>query len=515
MEIFNVGDSPAEVRGVEVFWHGDPAISGVEVIGAFPTILPPKGNFTAHAIVRTSKGVAVPEGGRALLARILGPDASCPINLWLVRKRAELRAEARAAFGAGRLFLNVTIENVGDGAASGPSPSIFPPEAFELIKTPSASTWELGAGERTTLGFELRNSTALSKGLWEIPVLIRYGVMAEDSNIIAERSVQCIANFGVDSGDSSMAFRSYGSSRWEIQYRVKVGPVLDPSGAFLRLKLPPNNAHQEVASESFDPAPDRFEADRFGNRVAAWALGRFDGGFEVSYGAIVIAKWIRTRPPLDGLMALEGDWGSLLAPEPMIESESEEIRAAADGFNGTGAFDLAERIFEFVQRGIKYVPHSPEKWLAREPMGQGALMTLRTKFGICTDKADLLVALYRAKGLPARRSVGAMAGGFPPSGQGHAWVEVWIPGCGFVPCDPTNELSFGEVSQREVCLYYGQGLSVMPAEIEGGSAELSFEMAIGEPGSGPGAVIPIYLFLAMPWAAILAFAILRLSKRLI
>ncbi|MEM2364534.1 MAG: transglutaminase domain-containing protein [Candidatus Bathyarchaeia archaeon] len=515
LEVFNVGDSPVEIRGVEIFWHGDPAISGIEVIDAFPKILPPKGNLTVHVIVRTSKGGAAPEGGRALIARILGPDVSCPIHLWLVKRRGELKAEAQVAFRAGRLFLNVTIENVGDGPASGPSPSIFPPEAFELVQIPSPSSWELGAGERATLMFELRNSTALSKGLWEIPILIEYGVMAEDSNIIAERVMRCAAKFNVDSGDASIAFRSYGSSRWEIRYRIKVGPSLGQSEASLRLRLPPNNAHQEVISESFDPAPDRFEADRFGNRVAAWAMGRFDGDFEVGYRAIVIAKWIRTRPPLDGLMALGSNWGSLLAPEPMIESGSEEIRATADGFNGTDVFDLAARIFEFVQRGIKYVPHSPEKWFAREPMGQGALMTLRTKFGICTDKADLLVALYRAKGLPARRSIGAVAGGFPTSGQGHAWVEVWIPGCGFVPCDPTNELSFGEISQREVCLYYGQGLSVMPAEIEGGSARVSFEMSIGEPGSGPGAIIPIYILLAMPWAMALAFAILLISKRLV
>ncbi len=514
LEIFNVGDSAAEVRGVEVFWHGDPAISGVEVVGAFPMFLPPKENRTIHVIVKTSKRVAQ-EGGRALIARILGPNVSCPIYLWLVKRKAELRAEARAAFEGNRLFLNVTIENFGDGPASGTLPSIFPPEVFESLESPSAQTWELGAGERATFGFGLRNSTALSKGLWEIPVFIGYGVMAEDTNVIAERVISCVAKFFVDS-NAFVAFRSYGSSRWEIQYKVGVGPTSDPSGASLRLRLPPNNAHQEVVSERFDPAPDRFEMDRFGNRVAVWALGgRFDGGFEVAYRAIVIAKWIRTGAPLDGLKSSGGDWGSFLAPEPMIESESEEIKAAADGFNETDAFELAARIFEFVQRGIKYVPHSPEEWFARKPMGKGALMTLRTKFGICTDKADLLIALYRAKGMPARRSVGVVAGGFPPSGQGHAWTEVWIPGCGFVPCDPTSGLSFGEISQKEVCLYYGQGLSVMPAEIEGGSAELSFEMSIGEPGYGPEAMIPIHLTLAMPWAIALAFAILLLSKRLV
>jgi hypothetical protein len=519
LDLFNVGNSPAEVEGIEVFGDRDPAISGTEVIGAFPMLLPPKGNRTVLMVVRTSMERFAPEGGRALIVSALGPGASCPVYIWLVKRKAELRAEARATFEAGRLLLDIGLENLGDGRASGPGPSIFPPEGLELVRSPGGSNWELGPGERMAFRFELKNSTALSQGVWEIPAGISYGVMSEDLGTIAERSIQCVAKFHVGSGGAFDAFQSYGSSRWEVRYRVRVAPIDDAGRAVLRLKLPPSNSHQEVVSESFSPAPDRFEADWLGNRVAIWALGNHlgDGGFETAYRAVVSAKWIRARPPPDGTPPSVGNWSSLLAPEPMIESESEEVRAVADGFEDTGAFDLAAKAFEFVQRGIKYVPHSPEKWFAREPMGQGALMTLRNKFGICTDKADLLIALYRAKGLPARRSVGTVAGVFgSPSGQGHAWVEVWIPGCGFVPCDPTNELSFGELSQREVCLYYGQGLSIMPAEVEGGPADLSFEMEVGEPKPGPegGMPAPFPLLLA-PSILALALALLFLSKRLV
>lgn len=514
LELFNVGDSPAEIRGFEIFGSADPAISGAEAIGSFPMILPPKGNATARVILRTSGDPLAPEGGRALIIRAIGADASCPAYIWLVRRKAELRAEARAAFGADGLSLEIFLENSGDGPASGPPPSVFPPEVFEPIKSPGASGWELGPGERTALKFEFRNSTALSRGLWEIPISIHYATMGEGSDAIAGGTIECVAKFRVDSGGSFAAFQAYGSSLWEVRYRVKVAPAGGLDQARLKLRLPPNNAHQEVVSETLDPPPDSMEADRFGNRMAVWALGERPGdrGLEVEYRGLVAARWIRTRPPPNGSAAPSGDWGPLLEPEPMVESGSEEIRSAAEGFEGSDAFLVAARIFEFVQRGIRYVPHSPKGWLAREPMGQGALMTLRTKFGICTDKADLLVALYRARGLPARRSVGAVVGGFPPS-QGHAWVEVWIPGCGFVPCDPTNDLSFGEISQREICLYYGQGLSIMPAEIEGGRAELGFEMSIGEAGAWEGTAIPAQVYAMAPLAAGLALAMIQLLKR--
>jgi len=82
---------------------------------------------------------------------------------------------------------------------------------------------------------------------------------------------------------------------------------------------------------------------------------------------------------------------------------------------------------------------------SREDMGtQGPLETLDRGWGSCRDFAVLFAEAARTLGLGARIVSGYM---FDPSrgligsaGQGstHAWVEVFIPGAGWISFDPTN-----------------------------------------------------------------------------
>ncbi len=82
---------------------------------------------------------------------------------------------------------------------------------------------------------------------------------------------------------------------------------------------------------------------------------------------------------------------------------------------------------------------------SREDMGtQGPLETLDRGRGSCRDFAVLFAEAVRTLGFGARIVSGYM---FDPSqelvgsaGQGstHAWVEVFVPGAGWIPFDPTN-----------------------------------------------------------------------------
>ncbi len=73
--------------------------------------------------------------------------------------------------------------------------------------------------------------------------------------------------------------------------------------------------------------------------------------------------------------------------------------------------------------------------------GHGALMpTLRDGVARCEGYAELYVGLVRKMGIPARIVNGYVA----DEGEGpkapkdaHSWVEVWFPGVGWVPQDPT------------------------------------------------------------------------------
>jgi transglutaminase-like putative cysteine protease len=89
-------------------------------------------------------------------------------------------------------------------------------------------------------------------------------------------------------------------------------------------------------------------------------------------------------------------------------------------------YSLTRKLLEWEDRSITYTPTQER---------QGALLTLQKGTGDCDCLSDLLIALLRALGVPSRLSFGWTAG---ENGAGnHAWVEVYLPGRGWEPVDPT------------------------------------------------------------------------------
>jgi transglutaminase-like putative cysteine protease len=73
---------------------------------------------------------------------------------------------------------------------------------------------------------------------------------------------------------------------------------------------------------------------------------------------------------------------------------------------------------------------------------------LRLRQGVCQDFAHVLIGLCRALKIPTRYVSGYLYNG--PSDQlkgaqaSHAWIEVFLPGHGWIGIDPTNRLRTGE-----------------------------------------------------------------------
>lgn len=92
-------------------------------------------------------------------------------------------------------------------------------------------------------------------------------------------------------------------------------------------------------------------------------------------------------------------------------------------------------------------------YVARSEKGvQDPLTTLRAKRGSCRDFAVLMMEAVRALGMAARFVSGYL---YNPSndrarhvggGSTHAWVQVYLPGAGWVEFDPTN----GIVGNRDL-----------------------------------------------------------------
>lgn len=107
--------------------------------------------------------------------------------------------------------------------------------------------------------------------------------------------------------------------------------------------------------------------------------------------------------------------------------------------------DLLTAITHTIKREVVYV--------ARPAMGtQEPLQTLRLGSGTCRDFAVLMIEAVRALGLAARFVTGYV---YSPGSDGrarigggstHAWVQVYVPGAGWMEMDPTN----GIVGNRDL-----------------------------------------------------------------
>jgi len=114
--------------------------------------------------------------------------------------------------------------------------------------------------------------------------------------------------------------------------------------------------------------------------------------------------------------------------EQFIESDSPEIKEAAEAFRASDQIELVNQIYNFVLGYMQYLGYNPSSI--------GAAGALEKGGGDCTEYSDLFVALCRAKGIPARTVEGYTTDASPSElGFGHNWSEVYLDSYGWVPFD--------------------------------------------------------------------------------
>ena len=157
------------------------------------------------------------------------------------------------------------------------------------------------------------------------------------------------------------------------------------------------------------------QADALGHRILAISFDTFPalGQKVVSLGTVV------------DFVAGQGDrvvpavW---LDSERFIESGADEVRTLAARLGGADTLSTARAIYDWVRQNLHYAGYLADDL--------GALFALRNGCGDCTEYADLVVALARAAGIPAR-----MVGGYvierdaaPRPQEYHNWAELYLQG---------------------------------------------------------------------------------------
>lgn len=117
-----------------------------------------------------------------------------------------------------------------------------------------------------------------------------------------------------------------------------------------------------------------------------------------------------------------------------------ELQQWVKGFvmgNSTDTLSLLKDLSAGVSNGVAYK--------ARDTEGtQPPLETISLRCGSCRDLATLFAESVRVLGLGARIVSGYLYDpartlvGSSPGGSTHAWVEVFLPGAGWIAFDPTN-----------------------------------------------------------------------------
>jgi transglutaminase-like putative cysteine protease len=130
---------------------------------------------------------------------------------------------------------------------------------------------------------------------------------------------------------------------------------------------------------------------------------------------------------------------------PYYEDPDGSLRAWAQQFvfrdGATGTRELLVTMTQFIRDTMRYQARFDEGV-------QTPYDSLRLQSGTCRDFATLMIEAIRHLGYAARFVSGYLYtpmrdSGTTRGGSTHAWLQVYLPGAGWIPFDPTNNLVGG------------------------------------------------------------------------
>jgi len=113
-----------------------------------------------------------------------------------------------------------------------------------------------------------------------------------------------------------------------------------------------------------------------------------------------------------------------------VEMSHDVWRMALDATAGlTDTWQAALALLRFIHENFKYEPRSTSVHTHMRDV-------LRDRHGVCQDFAHVLIGLCRVLKIPALYVSGYLA--TETASATHAWVEILLPGTGWVGLDPTH-----------------------------------------------------------------------------
>lgn len=257
-------------------------------------------------------------------------------------------------------------------------------------------------------------------------------------------------------------------------------------------------------SISIEPnAPLFAYEDCFGNRVHAFSVNQPHSQLTIRTSMTVVtteafrpesSRRLQSLKPIDAWDQLRSDkiidrFIEFLLPTTYTEA-TEEIIKFMNEVPNIGIIDQNETeitpiysVYDWLNSLCNHIRshfiYDPEA----TTVSTKAYELIENQRGVCQDFAHLMIAVCRAKGIPARyvsgyHFVGDLQGGAADFEQAsHAWVEAYVPELGWCSFDPTNKTAFDD---RYVKLGHGRDyLDIVPVKgIYRGTGEQSLTVTV-------------------------------------
>lgn len=198
----------------------------------------------------------------------------------------------------------------------------------------------------------------------------------------------------------------------------------------MKVPIPSDEVERQyISSLKINPKPAKLYFDGRDNVAEFIFQNPPQGKIPVSVEGVASLRNydLATAKLINKNISKEKDLSQYLKSESLIESDDPYIKTIAAKIQGNSREEIVQNIYEYLQNNIKYTVI---------PKDIGAKAALKQKRGKCSEYATAMVALCRAKNIPARYVSGNFARETSPK---HSWVEVYYDEYGWVTYDPTSQ----------------------------------------------------------------------------
>lgn len=221
--------------------------------------------------------------------------------------------------------------------------------------------------------------------------------------------------------------------------------------------------YQELLDFQFSPSGYEVVKGEYGNQYARFEFHGVGAG-ESAHADLTYQ--VRVYELAYDLSLCQGETlNTFLDAEANVEADDPSIQALADQLSKGQAnpCQTLRVLYDYVGDNVTYSSYQAGDYGAKWALDQGS--------GDCTEFADLLLALSRAAGIPARflEGVTYREGTRSELGQiKHDWLEAYLPGIGWAPLDPTwgrfserRESYFARMSPDHIVVSVGRNLPTL------------------------------------------------------